>query len=205
MTSRRYPSGFTLIELLVALAIFSVLAIMAYGGLDTVLQVRSDTDKAAVRLQQVQKSFMWLKRDSEQAILRSIRGEYGERQAAFQSAEQGTYRLELTRGGYRNPAQLARSSLQRIAYSIEDESLFRLSWPYLDRVQDSQPFASKLLEDVKAIHFRFLDIEKQWHSNWPPLNSEEGAVEQLPLAIEVTLDLNDWGRLTRLFLMAGQK
>lgn len=195
--------GFTLIELLVAIAIFSVLAVMAYGGLDTVLQTRSETDKAAARLHQVQKTFLWLKRDTEQTVVRPIRGEYGDRQAAFKAAEQGSYRLELTRGGYRNPAQLPRSSLQRIAYSINDNTLLRLSWPYLDRAQDVEPYQATLLSDINSIRFRFLDFDKQWHSNWPPINTEAAA--QLPLAMEVTLELNDWGRLTRLFLMAGQQ
>ena len=196
--------GFTLIELLVAIAIFSLLAVMAYGGLDTVLQTRSETDKAAARLHQVQKTFLWLKRDTEQTIIRPIRGEYGDRQVAFKAAEQGSYRLELTRGGYRNPAQLPRSSLQRIAYSIEDNVLLRLSWPYLDRAQDAVPFPAKLLNEVKSIRFRFLDSDKQWHSIWPPANTQAGVLDKIPMAMEVTLELNDWGRLTRLFFMAGQ-
>ncbi|MGD8484478.1 MAG: type II secretion system minor pseudopilin GspJ [Thioalkalispiraceae bacterium] len=196
--------GFTLIELLVALAIFALLAVMAYGGLDTVLQARSETDKAASRLNEVQKAFLWLKRDTEQTVIRPIRGEYGEQQPAFKAAEQGTYRLELTRGGYRNPAQLPRSSLQRVAYSIEDETLVRLTWPFLDRAQDASPYSNKLLSDVDSIRFRFLDLDRQWHANWPPINAQAGATEILPLALEVTLELNDWGRVTRLFLMAGQ-
>lgn len=195
--------GFTLIELLVAIAIFSVLAVMAYGGLDTVLQTRNETDEAAARLYQVQKAFLWLKRDAEQALTRSIRGEYGERQAAFNAAEQGSYRLELTRGGYPNPAQFPRSSLQRVAYSLDNETLLRLNWTHLDRAQDAQPYATKLLDKVKSIRFRFLDLDKQWHSNWPPINTEAGAADQIPLTMEVTIELNDWGRLSRLFLLAG--
>jgi len=196
--------AFTLIELLVAIAIFSVLAVMAYGGLDTVLRARSETDQAATRLHEIQKAFLWLKRDIEQTIIRPIRGEYGERQAAFIAAEQGVYRLELTRGGRSNPAQLARSSLQRIAYSLNDETLSRLSWTHLDRAQDSESYSSILLHDIRSIRFRFLDTDKEWHSNWPPPDTQSITIDQLPLAMEVTLELTDWGRLSRLFLMVAQ-
>src|SRR5210317_447529 len=141
--------GFTLIEILVALAISSLLAVMAYGGLNTILDAREQTDFSAERLQQIQKAFLWLKRDSEQTIERTIRDEYGDYQRAFIAAEHGRYRLELTRGGYRNPAQLPRSSLQRVAYSLEDNNLQRLTWPYLDRAQDTEPLKVSILEDVK--------------------------------------------------------
>lgn len=196
--------GFTLIEILVALAISSLLAVMAYGGLGTILDAREQTDYSAKRLQQIQKTFLWLKRDSEQTIIRTIRDEYGDYQRAFIAAEHGRYRLELTRGGYRNPAQLPRSSLQRVAYSLEENNLQRLTWSYLDRAQDAQPLKANLLEDVNSLSFRFLDADREWHVSWPPVNTQQDATVQLPIAMEVSLELEDWGRLTRLFLMVGQ-
>ena len=196
--------GFTLIELLVALAISSLLAVMAYGGLNTVLNTREQTDYSALRLQQIQKAFLWLKRDSEQTVVRRIRDEYGDQQQAFMAAEHGRYRLELTRGGYRNPAQLPRSSLQRVAYSLEENILQRLTWSYLDRAQDAEPLKVNLLEDVNAISFRFLDADREWHNSWPPVNAQQDTLVDLPLAMEVSLELEDWGRLTRLYLMAGR-
>lgn len=196
--------GFTLIELLVALAISALLAVMAYGGLDTVLTTREQTGSAAQRLIQLQKTFLWLKRDSEQTIARSIRDEYGDKQPPFTAAEHGIYRIEMTRGGYLNPAQLPRSSLQRVAYSIDEDKLQRLTWTHLDRAQDAEPLITNLLEGVKSLSFRFLDQDKVWHASWPPVNTDRLDAEQLPLAMEVTLELDDWGLLTRLFLMAGQ-
>lgn len=196
--------GFTLIELLVALAISALLAVMAYGGLNTIINTREQTGNSATRLQQIQKTFLWLKRDSEQTIARAIRNEFGDSQQPFLAAEHGRYRLELTRGGYRNPARLQRSSLQRVAYSLEENTLQRLTWSHLDRAQDAEPLPVNLLEDVQSLDFRFRDADGEWHSSWPPVNAEPGTIMQLPLAMEVSLELEDWGRLTRLFLMAGQ-
>ena len=47
--------GFTLIELLVALAVFAVLAVMAYGGLNQVLMTRSVVDDQAEALRSLQR------------------------------------------------------------------------------------------------------------------------------------------------------
>ena len=196
--------GFTLIELLIAMAISSLLAVMAYGGLDTVLEARQQSNESSDRLLQVQKAFLWLKRDSEQTIVRAIRDEYGDRQSAFSAAEHGRYRIEMTRGGYLNPARLSRSSLQRVAYSVEEEKLFRLTWSHLDRAQDAEPAIVNLLDGVQSLRFRFLDRDNEWHTSWPPVNTDRTEPEQLPVAMEVTLELEDWGLLTRLFLMAGQ-
>lgn len=195
--------GFTLIELLVALAVFAVLSVMAYGGLDTVLKAREATDKEALRLAKVQRTFLWLKRDIEQSVARSVRGDYGEVQAAFKAVEYGEYLLELTRGGYRNPARLQRSNLQRVGYGLKDNSLYRYSWQYLDRAQDSRVREMSLLDGVTSVRFRLLSAGQQWQGNWPPANTQNGVNELMPTAVEIMLELEDWGRLTRVFLVGG--
>ena len=107
-------SGFTLLELLVSMGIFALMAAMAYGGLNAIIKERQATDKHAARLAHLQTSFLWLGRDIEQTINRKIRDEYGDSQLAMTSAGFGLFQLELTRGGWRNPAGRTRSNLQRV-------------------------------------------------------------------------------------------
>ena len=194
--------GFTLIELLVALAIFAVMAVMAYGGLNTVIQVHSHLEQQEIQLAQLQIAFTWLERDIEQMIDRPIRDEYGDKQPAIQ----GTFhQLELTRAGWRNPAQQPRSTLQRVAYHLEDKSLWRSYWQMLDRAQDSRPLAIDLLSHVTELNLRYLDSHLQWHEQWPlsgilerPPTEIQNQIQPTLKAIEVTLTVVGWGQLTRL-------
>lgn len=197
MTSLRSRQGFTLVELLVAMAIFSLMSLMAYQGMQSVFTTREQTDAEAKRLQAIQMTFLYLQRDLGFISAREIRDEYGDNQAAFKLAEDGLYRMELSRDGYRNPAQLPRSSLQRVAYSLADNTLYRLRWPVMDRAPDSQPIRRTLLTDVDEIIIRVLDEKDEWQHVWP--SAAQGRI--FPRAVEVTLSLKDWGRLSRLFML----
>lgn len=195
--------GFTLIELLVALAIFAVIIVMAYGGLNTVLQVHSHLEQQGIQLAQLQIAFTWLERDLEQIIDRSIRDEYGDKQSAIQGT---LHQLELTRTGWRNPAQQPRSTLQRVAYHLEDKILWRSYWQMLDRAQDSLPLKVELLSHVTELKLRYLDSRWQWHEQWPPsavLETQpaeiKAQIQPTLKAIEVTFIVVRWGQLTRLF------
>lgn len=205
LKSAKGQSGFTLLELLVALGIFALLAAMSYSGLNSVMTARQITNQHADRLNQLQMAFLWLGRDIEQAVNRSIRDEYAEVQAAMQGVETGRYQLELTRTGWRNPANRERSNLQRVAYGVRDGVLIRSYWNVLDRAQDSEPLESELLDGVEKLELRFKNEQRAWQDSWGS-NPLGGATIltafELPIAVEVTLETRAEGRITRLFRVA---
>jgi len=200
-------TGFTLLELLVSIAIFALLAAMAYGGLNLIMKERDATDKHAERLAQLQRTFLWLGRDIEQTINRPIRDEFGDKQLALMGVEVGRYQLELTRDGWRNPAGRTRSHLQRVAYGVKDEKLVRAYWNVLDRAQDSQPLETVLLDGVIRMELRFLpkkdDKQKDWVDSWPSSSLGTQPSDDPPRAVEVTLETEAEGRITRLFRVPG--
>lgn len=207
MTSRKSKqAGFTLLELLVALGIFALLAAMAYGGLNAVMKAKAVTDQHAARLSQLQMTFLWLGRDIEQTVERSIRDEYGDRQPAMVGVETGRYQLELTRTGWRNPSGRARSNLQRVAYGLRDGELIRAYWNVLDRAQDSQPLETVLLDGVNKLELRFLNDKNKWVDSWPnnTLGSPSSDTPAAPpRAVEVTVETETEGSITRLFRVAS--
>ncbi|NIR58907.1 MAG: type II secretion system minor pseudopilin GspJ [Gammaproteobacteria bacterium] len=195
MTGPVRAEGFTLVELLVALAVFALLAVMAYGGLGSTLTQLHATEERAGRTAELQHAVARLERDLSNLVARPVRGEYGDALPALASLGAGPAVLELTRGGWRNPAGAPRSHLQRVAYRHDGERLIRASWRALDRAQDSEPVEQVLIEGVREVRARFLDTRASWHETWPPAGAHEAS---LPRAIDLRLELEDWGELRRL-------
>ena len=57
-----------------------------------------------------------------------------------------------------------------------------------------------LLDGVQDVTLRFLDQTLAWHGEWPPLGVEGAQLR----AVEVVLELEDWGELRRLFQVVGE-
>jgi general secretion pathway protein J len=205
-TSRRArQQGFTLLELLIASTIFAIMAIMAYGGLANVIDNSTTAEKALKRLQQIQQSISVINRDLSQILPRDVRDEYGNKQPYLGAGNNLDYLVEFTRGGRVNPANLLRSTLLRVAYQFEDEKLQRLQWPQLDNAPGVEFKKTVLLDDVDNVTLSFIDDNAETHEQWPPLNAgttNTGATGTVGLrAIEIVIQLNDWGEIRRLYAM----
>ena len=179
------------------------MAVMAYGGLQNVIDNSQSSKQALNRLQQLQKCVSVLNRDLLQIIPRPIRDEFGNPQPALSTATNLDYLVEFTRSGRPNPTTAALSTLQRVAYQLEDGALIRLQWPYLDRTQEAEPRKSTLIDDVEEVTISFLDENNESHTVWPPLNivtNDDGTTKNTDhKAIEVTILLKDWGEIRRLY------
>ena len=151
---RHRNNGFTLLELLIALAIFGLLSVMSYSGLRSVMDQHARTEEVADRLAELQKIYLVMQRDIEQIVPRSIRDEYGDQLPALVGDEF----LQFTRGGWSNPLQRPRSSLQRVGYAFEDDELVRYTWQVLDRAQDTEPLKQPLTSTVSNMTMRY------WHT-----------------------------------------
>lgn len=194
----RQNKGFTLLELLVALAVFASLAVASYGSLNAVLKTRDHTGEASESLQRLQMSVTILQRDFMQLINTTVRDEYGDQLPPIYTPTDDSSLIELTHSGWRNPANHIRSNLQRVAYVLEDKTLYRQYWPQLHRGSQQVPVQATLLEDVEEVEFEFLDQDRdRWHNQWPPPNLSGNS--GLPVAIRLTITFVDETELVRLF------
>lgn len=195
--------GFTLLEMIVVLAIFSVMAVMAYGGLSSVLTARERVLQSLERTTELQKAYVRLRNDLQQLRARPARDGYGEPQPALHVLGDGA--VEFTRSGWRNPLGQPRSVLQRVAYRLDaDQRLIRASWRVLDRAQDSVASEVVMLEKVEDIRWRFLD-RQEWQDRWPgPDASGKAVLESVPRAVELQVTLEDLGEVRLLFSTTGQ-
>jgi len=193
-------AGFTLVELLISMAIFAILSLLAYGGLDSVIKSKTQTENSMLRLNQLQLTMTKLHRDFEQITAREASDELGGKLLKLSAGQGDDLLIQFTRNGWRNPAKLIRSHLQRVAYKLDEDKLIRLNWLNVDRAQDNQVVETILMDNLKDVQLRFLDKNNNWNDSWPRANSDPTAINKpQPLAIEITLEMNDWGEITRVF------
>lgn len=112
----------------------------------------------------------------------------------------------LTRNGWSNPAGLQRSELERVAYLLDNGTLVREHWNVLDTTLSSTPVKRNVLEHLRGVTFRYMSINRTWVETWPPAGLSTAATQDLyymrPLAVEVTLDTREWGKIVRIFEIA---
>ena len=198
--------GFTLLEVLVAVVIFGIISILAYGGYNQLIRQSEIVESSATRTRAIQSTVQRMAEDFEMLEPRPIREPLGEtlEPALRAGGTRVDTLLDLTRSGWTNPAGLTRSTLQRVTYRLMDNKLERAYWNALDRTLTTEPTSAVLLDKVRTASFRFMDQNQTWHDQWPPLGySGPDAVRLRPIAVEVTLELEDWGKLVRLLEVSG--
>jgi general secretion pathway protein J len=197
--------GFTLFELLVAVSIFGIVSYMATTGLMQVMNAREHTGNVEKRLAEIQVTFLRIERDLQHIVQRPIRNGYGTVEGELVGDELADYRLILTRGGRHVPNDIPKSNLQRVGYLLEDETLYRMTWPVLDQAQDTEPRRTKVLADVENVEIRFLNKDGEWENSWDsvgtPAGQQQVVVLGIPRAVAVKITLKDYGEINRMFLL----
>lgn len=196
--------GFTLVEVLVALAVFAMLAALAYGTLSQTLANAEILTDRMERLQALQRTFRYLGQDFMQISPRPIRDELGDNFVpALRTDPERDHAVEFTHAGWNNPAGLPRSTLQRVAWRLEDDALLRYHWTVLDRTLDNEPLVEVMLDGIDSVSMRFLHPSGEWSEEWPVGGPQAAPGLRLrPRAVEVVLRFADESEITRLLEVA---
>lgn len=209
-TNARYrlnSAGFTLIEVMLAMTITAFVTLLAYNGLSASMNLAESHERLSRQMADIQLPLTVIERDIRHAVARPIIDEFGEEVAAMSGGAFEDYPLKLTRRGWDNPRGLPRGGLQRVRYELEDEELWRESWSVLDRVNEEAGHRRiMLLKGVKEISLQFLNRESasagqnplggEWQDSWEDK-------QKLPVAVEISLDLEGFGEVKRIFGIPG--
>jgi len=199
MMKKNKQHGFTLLELLVALTIFALISVMAYAGLQTVLESRDRITEQSRKLAELQLAFTILSRDIQLAVPRPVRDSFGDNQSAFASGTSSGL-LSLTHNGNINLTEQAKSDLQRVSYVLEDGQFKRRIMKVLDGANEDNTAEFVLLNNVTNIDIRMLDSEGVWKSDW----EQTDVLINMPRAIEINVELEGWGTIRRLIALTDQ-
>jgi general secretion pathway protein J len=202
----RRSHGFTLVELLVAIFVFAIVSAVAMGGYNELVKQSDIASAGAARTRNVQATMQRMVLDFTSLEPRPVREPLGDSmEPALRSDARDTDQIaEFTHSGWSNPAGLPRSTLQRVSYRLEDKKLIREYWVVLDRTLTGEPQRAQMVDRVEKVALRFMDTNRSWHEQWPPLGYSAPDGPQLrPIAVEITLELEDWGELKRIVEVSG--
>ena len=185
-------TGFTLIEIMVAMVVFAVVALMAYTGLDHMVQVKQRMEVDNRKWHDLTMVLTRIEEDFSQAANRQWRDEGGTTRAAVWgeagSVDGSGAQLELVR--------FDGDHLVHIGYRLTKDKLELLLWNVLDRAPRTVPVAYPLLSNVSHFDMRYIDAAGNWQLTWPLADTS-----LMPRAVEVTLALDSGESITRLFVL----
>ncbi|HMY39498.1 MAG TPA: type II secretion system minor pseudopilin GspJ, partial [Marinagarivorans sp.] len=202
------PRGFTLIEVLIAIVIMAIIATLTGQALHTATTSSDATNDAVKRLNSVDRTWTLLEADLRNTLPRAIVPSMGEPIPPLIANRSSDYWLRVFRGGVVNPLHAPRSELVRIGYRLTDNVLWRDTWVNIASLDERDALKQKLMTDVKDIVIRVLSNSATslaagpWLQDWPASGVQ---ANQLPRALEVTIQTEDYGEMKRLFpLLAGE-
>ncbi len=208
MPMRRKALGLTLIEVMVAIAIFAVLGVLSYRAVSSMIAARDRMEAEYARWRQIARVMQLIDNDLTQLAPRPTGGTVQVQDA-----------LTLMRGGTQTQLMLVRhdgsnGGVETHTWHVDDGTLFLTRQREATTTQNKDKSADAgnanastsadtstarndaMLDRVKALNWRFVTSDGKETDTWPPGANLNGL---LPAAIKMELELDDVGKVTRLF------
>lgn len=226
----RQSQGFTLLEVLIALVISALIAVMAFESLNAADNGATRTNEVLAEINRLDRAWQIIAADLRHVIPTA----QADKNAVFtaeslRSSGEDADQLVLMfkRRGWVNFSNLPRSDLQMVGYRVVDGKLWRDFAPERNLelsdvdLEEDDGVHQLLLEDVEDLQLRFLfqgaitsrgksaledrEFSEDWLQKWPDNNQQGASAQDLPLAVEITIELKGVGSSVRLFAMPEQQ
>lgn len=220
--------GFTLLEMVIAIALSALVAALAYQSFDGASRNADRTREVLSSINKLDKTWQLIGQDMRNIV--PLNPTIPSPQLKFEAASLKTTGKDsfqvimiFARRGWVNPLGRLRSDLQQVNYRIAEGKLWRDYLPERNMPLESVDFERDslhqlLLDNVVDVQLRFLsdarikadgksvlegsEYSKSWDTIWPPVNG--AGASAMPLALEITIDIEGAGRSVRLFELPQQ-
>jgi general secretion pathway protein J len=195
--------GFTLIEMLTVLVIFSLLALMSYRGLGTVLDARKHVSSETEKWRRATGFFARFNRDLQLAAPMPKRTASGI-EPAWRSnpgnSADGSFgvstlpQLEFSRFAAVDGMDRA----QRLAYTLNQKHEIELwLWPSIDLAPGVLPERYPVLSGVEKFELKYLGTDLSWVDIWPL----PGSNQAIPRAVQMRIVFVSGEEIVRVFAL----
>jgi general secretion pathway protein J len=204
------PRGFTLLELLVAITVLSVVSIIAWRGLDSLVLTRDRLEPQVDETRAMLVAFGQMERDLSQVANPSFLGLTSS--PLNVRAVDGSMMIEIARVAAPVPDRA--TEVQTVYYRIVDNTLVRqatAALPYFQRLNSDEFENARLIGQVRSMDVRVWQPGSGWvqpgdradsgtaPGTPPPVSSRT----QIPQGIEIILTRTDGRTYRRVFLVSA--
>jgi len=221
-------NGFTLIEVVVAIGIFSILSLGCYRIVNGIISAQERIVSHSEKVREISKAIRMMESDFQQIVDRKILDDNGNLLAAYLTDIEGyqsdEIKIEFSRIGLRNPLFVKRAGVVRVSLGYQDEIdqselekmglsdkksekdektgyILRYVWPVLDRGNNIEPEKQVLLTGVSSFDLEYLDKDRNWVSDWPPLGGTGQKTSDIPYAVRFKITMEKDFFVERVFSM----
>jgi general secretion pathway protein J len=194
--------GFSLIEVMIAVAIFAVVAAIAYRGLGSVVRTRAALQETEQKLHSLTRALNLLEKDLSQAQMRSIRSGAGVLEPALlgdaSSLRVSTLAVAAASAG-------VHFAPVRVQHVFGPNRWLRSSRAVLDAAPNTAESTRIQLESVSRVELSYFDQNLQPSGVWPPAaarNDPNFDLDTLPRAVELRFTVPGAGQIRRLILIS---
>ena len=205
MNNRLISRGFTLLELLVAITVLSIVSMIAWRGLDSLVATRERLEPEVDDVRSLLTAFGQMERDLTQVT-----------NPAFLGLATSPLNIGIADGGQvievarvASPVADRATEVQTVFYRVVDGSLVRQATPPLpafDRANAENFETARLMGNIQSISVRVWQVPTGWVSPFnPDASGTQPTARTLaaPPGIEVTLLRTDGKQFRRVFLVGA--